>query len=133
MYAELSKWVTLVLAVSVIIILVKAGMKILNILVMILLLGFVWVSFFTETGAARLSIALSGHPIIAYTTTLEKVDDISNNEVSYFRSSKDVIVDGKKLDYVKCYTKWIVRIPSVGDDNWRNIPSLDELNDLNGL
>ena len=24
-------------------------------------------------------------------------------------------INGKKQEYVKCYTKWIIRIPSVGD------------------
>lgn len=115
--ADISKWIALVLAITVVVFLVKAGMKILNILIMVLLMGYVWFSFFTESGAARLSIALSGHPIIAYTTTLDKNESLSTDEVTYYTSSKDVIVDGKKLDYVKCYTKWIIRIPSVGGDN----------------
>ena len=74
---------------------------------------FVWYSFFTEEGCARLSIALSGHPVIAYTTNLEKQENISTDDTTYYVSSKDVIVDGKKQEYVKCYTKWIIRIPSI--------------------
>lgn len=111
--AEISKWIALVLAITAIVFLVKAGMKIFNILVMAAVLAFCWFTFFTEVGAARLSIALVGKPITAYTTKLEKQNDISTNDVSYFKSSKDIIVNGKKRLYVKCYTKWIIRIPSV--------------------
>ena len=28
-------------------------------------------------------------------------------------TSKDVVVKGKNLEYVKCHTKWIVRLPDV--------------------
>ena len=113
--AEISKWITLLLVIGLIIFVIKAGMRILNILIMVLLLGFCWFSFFTEEGCARLSIALSGHPIIAYTTNLEKQENISTDDTSYYKSSKDVIVDGKALEYVKCHTKWIIRIPDVKD------------------
>lgn len=113
--AEITKWVALILAVGVVIFVIKAGMKILNILVMIALLGFCWFSFFTEEGAARLSILLAGKPITAYTTKLEKQEGISTSTETYYKSSKDIIVNGKKQEYVKCYTKWIVRIPSVGE------------------
>lgn len=111
--AEITKWVVLILAIGAVILLIKAGMKILNILIMVLILGFCWFSFFTEEGAARLSIALSGHPIIAYTTGMEKQESISTDTTTYYKTTKDVIVDGKKQEYVKCYTKWIIRIPSV--------------------
>lgn len=111
--AEVSKWIALILVITAVVFLVKAGMKIFNILIMVAILGFCWFTFFTEVGAARLSIALVGKPLTAYTTKLEKQNDISTSEVSYFKSSKDVIVNGKKRQYIKCYTKWIVRIPSV--------------------
>lgn len=112
--AEITKWIMLILVIGAVIFVIKAGMKIINILVMVLVLGFCWFSFFTEEGAARLSIVLTGHPIIAYTTGMEKQDSLSTNEVTYYKTSKDVIVNGQKQEYVKCYTKWIVRIPSVG-------------------
>ena len=63
----------------------------------------------------RSSKALYGHPVIAYTTELEKQENISTDEVTYYKTTKDVIVNGKKQEYIKCYTKWIVRIPSVGE------------------
>ena len=113
--AEITKWVVLILAVGAVILVIKAGMKILNILIMVLILGFCWFSFFTEEGAARLSIVLTGHPVIAYTTDLKKQESISTNDTTYYKSSKDVIVNGENLEYVKCYTKWIIRIPSVGE------------------
>ena len=113
--AEITKWIMLILVIGVVIFVIKAGMKILNILIMILILGFCWFSFFTEEGAARLSIALYGHPVIAYTTELEKQENISTDEITYYKTTKDVIVNGKKQEYIKCYTKWIVRIPSVGE------------------
>lgn len=111
--AEITKWIMLILVIGAVIFVIKAGMKIINILIMVLILGFCWFSFFTEEGAARLSIVLTGHPIIAYTTDIEKQESISTNEVTYYKTSKDVIVNGQKQEYVKCYTKWIVRIPSV--------------------
>ena len=72
-------------------------------------------SFFTEEGCARLSVALSGHPLIAYTTGMERQDDISTNDTTYYKTTKDVVINGKKQEYVKCYTKWIIRIPNIGD------------------
>lgn len=111
--ADFSKWIMLLVLIGVIIFVIKAGMKIVNILIMVLLLGFCWYTFFTEEGAARLSIVFTGHPIIAYTTNLNKQESMSNNEVTYYTSSKDVMVDGQKQEYIKCYTKWIIRIPSV--------------------
>ncbi len=111
--ADVSKWIMLIIIIAIIFFIIKAGLKIVNILIMVAVLGFCWYSFFTTEGAARLSIVLSGHPIIAYTTNLQKKQDMSNNEITYYTSSKDVIVDGKKQEYVKCYTKWIVRLPSI--------------------
>ena len=111
--AEITKWITLILVIGAVIFVIKAGMRIINILIMVLILGFCWFSFFTEVGSSRLSIALSGHPIIAYTTSLEKQESISNEDTTYFISSKDVIVEGEKLKYIKCYTRWIIRIPDV--------------------
>jgi len=115
MMADVSKWIMLILIIAVVIFVIKAGMRIINILIMVLILGFCWFSFFTEEGAARLSIMLSGHPIIAYTTDLDKQEEISNDSETYFTSSKDVVINGEKKQYIKCYTKWIVRIPSVGE------------------
>lgn len=115
MGADISKWIVLILVIGIAIFVIKAGMRIVNILTMVLTLMYCWFSFFTEEGAARLSIALTGHPIIAYTTSLKKQDSISTNDTTYFTSSKDVIFEGKKLDYIKCHTKWIIRIPSVGE------------------
>ena len=111
--AEITKWVVLILVIALVIFVIKAGMKILNILVMVAVLAFAWFSFFSEEGATRLSIALMGRPITAYTTKLEKVESLSTNSEAYYKSSKEIIVDGKKQEYVKCYTKWIIRIPSV--------------------
>ena len=115
MMADVSKWIMLILIIVAVIFVIKAGMRIINILIMVLILGFCWFSFFTEEGAARLSIMLSGHPIIAYTTDLDKQEEISNDSETYFTSSKDIVVNGEKKQYIKCYTKWIVRIPSVGE------------------
>ena len=70
--AEIMKWVVLILAVGAVIFVIKAGMKILSILIMVAVLAFSWYSFFTEEGAARLTIALNGKPLTAYTTNLEK-------------------------------------------------------------
>ncbi len=111
--AEISKWVILILAIGVVIFIIKAGMKIINIILTALLLLFCWFSFFTEEGAARLTILLKGKPITAYTINLERQDDISTKETTYFKPSKEIVVNGKKLEYVKCHTKWIIRIPSV--------------------
>ena len=111
--AEISKWVTLALIIVAVIFVIKVGMKLINILVMVVVLGFCWYTFFSEEGAARLSIALSGHPITAYTTKLDKQENISTSDTTYFTTSKDVVVAGTKVEYVKCYTKWIIRIPHV--------------------
>ena len=45
--AEITKWIVLILVVALVIFIIKAGMKILSILIMIAILGFCWVSFFT--------------------------------------------------------------------------------------
>lgn len=111
--ADVSKWIMLIIVIGLVIFVIKAGMKIINILVMVLVLAFCWFSFFTEEGAARLSIALSGHPIIAYTTDMEKQESISNDKITYYKTTKDVIVNGKKQEYAICYTKWIIRIPCI--------------------
>lgn len=113
MLVDVSKWIVLILIIGAVIFIIKAGTKIVNIIITALILAFCWYSFFTEEGCARLSIALSGHPIIAYTTSLQKEDNISNNNETYFTSSKDVVVKNEKQKYIKCYTKWIVRIPSI--------------------
>ena len=55
------------------------------------------------------------HPLIAYTTGMERQDDISTNDTTYYKTTKDVVINGKKQEYVKCYTKWIIRIPNIGD------------------
>ncbi len=111
--ADISKWIILILAIGAVIFVIKAGTKIINILIMVLTLAFCWYSFFTEEGCARLSIALSGHPIIAYTTGMEKQEGISTGDTTYYKTTKDVIIDGKKQEYAKCHTMWIIRIPSV--------------------
>ena len=111
--AEITKWIVLILVIGLVIFVIKAGMKILSILIMVAMLGFAWFSFFTEEGAARLSIALMGRPVTAYTTKLEKQESISTKDTTYYKSSKEIIVNGEKQEYVKCYTKWIIRIPSV--------------------
>ena len=91
--ADISKWIILILIITAVVFVIKAGMKIINILIMVLVLGFCWYSFFTEEGAARLSIALSGHPIIAYTTGMEKQESISTDTTTYYKTTKDVVVD----------------------------------------
>ena len=111
--ADATKWIALILVIGAMIFVIKAGMKILNILIMVVILIFCWYSFFTEEGSARLSITLMGKPITAYTTQLEKQEKISDEETTYFKSSKEIIVNGKKKDYVICHTKWIIRIPDV--------------------
>ena len=110
---DFSKWITLLIVIAIIVVVVKIGAKLINIIITGLLLFFCWFSFFTEVGAARLSILLTGHPIIAYTTSLDRVEELSDDNVTYFKSSKDVIVAGKELEYVKCNKMWIVRIPYV--------------------
>ncbi len=111
--ADISKWVMLILIIGIVIFIIKAGMKIINILIMILILVFCWYTFFTEEGAARLSIVFTGHPIIAYTTNLVKQENLSNINTTYYVSSKDIVFNNKKLEYIKCHTKWIVRLPDV--------------------
>ena len=108
MIAELSKWIILILLIVLMIFIIKTGTKIINIAIMILILGFAWFSFFTDQGAARLSIVLSGHPVVAYTTNLQKEESLSNDRVVYFKSSKPI-----KNNYAKCNKMWIVRIPVV--------------------
>ena len=80
--ADISKWIMLIIVIGVVIFVIKAGMKIINILIMVLLLAFCWYTFFTEEGAARLSIVFTGHPIIAYTTNLDKQESISNEDTT---------------------------------------------------
>ena len=111
--ADISKWVVLILLIGLVIFVIKIGTKIINILIMVLILAFCWYSFFTEEGCARLSILLSGHPIVAYTTKLEKVDS-TEKETTVYKIKKQ-ITKGKKIKYTKCYTKWIIRIPSLSD------------------
>lgn len=113
MVSNLSNWITLIIVILIIVFIIKIGAKLINVIITGLILFFCWFSFFTEVGAARLSILLTGHPIVAYTTSLERMDEMSEGEVSYFKSSKDVIVAGKKIEYVKCNKMWIVRIPNV--------------------
>lgn len=108
MLASISKWIILIVIIGVIILVIKAGIKILNIAIMVLILGFAWFSFFTDQGAARLSILISGHPVIAYTTHLEKQESMSNDQVVYFTSSKPL-----ETKYAKCNKVWIVRMPVV--------------------
>lgn len=111
--AEISKWVILILAVGVVIFIIKAGMKIINIILTAILLLFCWFSFFTEEGAARLTIALKGKPLTAYTVKLTRQNEKSTNDTTYFKTDKEIIVNGQKQEYVKCHTKWIIRIPDV--------------------
>lgn len=111
--AEITKWIVLILIIGAVIFIIKAGMKIINVIISILVLILCWYSFFTEEGSARLTIALRGKPFTAYTTTLTKDDNKSTNEITYFKSSKDVYYENQKQEYVKCFTKWIVRLPDV--------------------
>lgn len=91
----------------------KQGIKILNIIVMVLLLIFCWFTFFTEKGSVRFAIALRGHPVIAYTTDVTKDDSKTYSNFTYYKSSKDVVIDNKVISYIKCETKWIIRISSI--------------------
>ena len=111
--AEISKWLMLAIIIVVVIFIIKAGAKIINIIIIALLLAFVWFSFFTEVGAARLTLALKGHPIVAYTAGLEKDDAKSTDETSYYKINADVISNGKKLEYTSCNTFWFIRIPNI--------------------
>ena len=111
--AEISKWLMLALIIIVVVFIIKAGAKIINIIITALLLAFVWFSFFTEIGAARLNLALKGHPIVAYTTKLEKDEKKSTGETSYYKINDEVISNGKKIDYTSCNTFWFIRIPNI--------------------
>ena len=116
MIADISKWITLILIIGLVVFIIKTGIKIVNVIIMILILGFSWYSFFTEEGASRLSIALTGHPLIAYTTGMERQSDLSNEDVTFFKTTKTFKVDGEYKNMTKCYTKWIIRIPSTGNN-----------------
>ena len=48
--ANITKWITLIAIIALVIFVIKTGMKIVNILIMVLMLAFVWYSFFTEEG-----------------------------------------------------------------------------------
>lgn len=111
--SEITKWVMLIVVIGLVILLIKAGMKILNILITGLILLFCWYSFFTEEGAVRLSIVLTGHPVLAYTTKLTKMTGLSTEEVKYYKTDKDIVVNGETREYIKCNTKWIIKIPVV--------------------
>ena len=113
--AEFTKWIVLILIITAIVFVIKAGMKIVNIIIMVLILGFCWYSFFTEEGCGRLTIMLLGKPVTAYTTKLEKQENLSNDSETYFISSKPVVVNGETKKYIKCYTKWIIRIPCLDE------------------
>ena len=104
----ISNLIIILVLILLIVIIIKAGIKIANILIIVLILGFCWFSFFTDQGSARLSIMLSGHPVIAYTTHLEKQESISNDSVIYFKSSKPL-----SSGYAKCNKMWIVRMPVI--------------------
>lgn len=108
MMAMLTKIAILALLILLIVIIIKVGKRVASILIMVLVLAFAWFSFFTDQGAARLSILISGHPIIAYTTHLEKQESISNDNVIYYKSSKPF-----NRPYAKCNKLWFVRIPVV--------------------
>ena len=40
--AEITKWIVLILVIGLVIFVIKAGMKILSILIMVAMLGFAW-------------------------------------------------------------------------------------------
>ena len=113
MIAEISKWLVLAIIVIVVIFIIKTGTKIINIIITVLLLAFVWFSFFTEVGAARLSLALKGHPIIAYTAKVEKDETMSKDNITYYRVIDATDSKGNKIESTSCETFWIVRIPVV--------------------
>ena len=46
--ANITKWIALIIIIAIAIFVIKTGMKIVNILIMVLMLAFVWYSFFTE-------------------------------------------------------------------------------------
>ena len=100
--------IVLILIIGIVIFIIKAGMKLFHIIIMILLLAFAWFTFFTDEGAARLSILIKGHPVIAYTTKLTKYENKSNDKIIYFTSSKPL-----EEKYAKCNKEWIVRLPVV--------------------
>ena len=113
MLMEVSKWVVLALIIIVAIFIIKAGLKIINIIIIVALLGFVWFSFFTEIGCVRLTIALYGHPIIGYTTKLERQDNMSNEKEIYYKPETQVIVNNKVKQYIKIGCNGLVRIPII--------------------
>ena len=110
---EISQWIVLIIVIGLVILLIKAGIKILNIVITALILLFCWYSFFTEEGAVRLSIVLTGHPVLAYTTKLTKMTGLSTEEVKYYKTDKDIVVNGQTREYMKCNTKWIIKVPVV--------------------
>lgn len=108
MLSHISDWIILLVLIIILVLVIKAGVKLVNIIIMVIVLGFAWFSFFTDIGSARLSILLSGHPIIAYTTHLEKDNSVSTDSIIYFKSSKKI-----NTKYAACNKLWIVRIPVV--------------------
>ena len=115
MIAEISKWIVLAIIIVIVIFIIKAGSKIINIVITALVLAFVWFSFFTEIGSARLALALKGHPIVAYTTQLIKDESKSKDNITYYKISDEVKSGNKKIEYTSCETFWIVRIPNLED------------------
>ena len=116
MILELSKWIVLAIIIVAIIFIIKAGTKIINIIITALLLAFAWFSFFTEIGAVRLALALKGHPIIAYTTSLEKDEKKSTETKAYYKVTNSELAKTKKIEYTSCDMYWIVKIPNIDID-----------------
>ncbi|MEG2351426.1 MAG: hypothetical protein RSA10_01700 [Bacilli bacterium] len=106
----------LVLAIILIIFLAififKTGKKLFNIFLMVIILLFSWFSFFTVTGSVRLAIALTGHPIAAYTTKLTENELMREKNARYFLPDQDIKVTSGSMGYIRCETKWIISLSS---------------------
>lgn len=98
---------------AIIVFIFKQGIKILNIIIMVLVLIFCWYSFFTDQGSVKFAIAINGHPVIAYTTEVTEAPELAKDNIKYYTSSKDLVVNNKTVEYIKCETKWIIKLSSI--------------------
>ena len=83
------------------------------ILPLVVLLAFFSYSFLSTTGSIRLSIALMGHPIDAYTTDFEESPTDYGTHNTYLKPTKEIKGDtGSRLLYLECKTYGIIKISS---------------------
>ena len=94
--ADISKWIMLILIIVAVIFVIKAGMKIINILIMVLLLAFCWYSFFTE------EVNIRGNTILESdtegTSTGQKYIVFSTgNQYTYIKNNKSIYKNNSKI------------------------------------